>query len=352
MIALAIASAIAAIVALLGTRALIGVLGARGASQPILAQNAANAVVPPHQHKAGTPTLGGLAILGAALAGYLISHVRAGVVFSDQTLVVIGGILAMAALGFIDDAIKIRARPNRGVYWKVKGVLSLLVSFTIATVLVTTTDIDTRLSLTRAALPGWELGPVLWVAWAGIIIFATANAVNVTDGLDGLAAGSALFGFVAFTGIAFWALRKPTIYGDVVNPYDLAVLAAAFAGACGGFIWWNAAPARIFMGDVGALALGTALALLALTTNTQLLLVVICGINVVEAGSVGLQMTVYRASGRRHRLFRLSPIHHHFELAGWPETTVIIRFWLISGACVATAVAIFVADYTHQAALP
>jgi phospho-N-acetylmuramoyl-pentapeptide-transferase len=348
VIALAIATAIAATAALFGTRVLIGVLAGRGASQPILQQNAANAVVPPHQHKAGTPTMGGLAILAAALFGYLLSHVRAGVVFSDQTLVVIAGILAMATLGFIDDAGKIRARQNRGIYWKLKGALSLAVSFAIAAVLVTTTDIDTRLSFTRADLPGWELGPVLWVLWAGFVIFATANAVNVTDGLDGLAGGSALFGFIAFTGIAFWALRNPEIYGDVVNPYDLAVLAAAFAGACAGFIWWNAAPARIFMGDVGALALGTALALLALTTNTHLLLVLICGINVVEAGSVGLQMVVYRASGRRRRLFRLSPLHHHFELVGWPETTVIVRFWLVSGACVAAAVAVFVADYTHQ----
>ena len=352
MIALVIATAIAAVVALFGTRLLIVVLGERGASQPILQQNAANAVVPPHEHKAGTPTMGGLAILAAGLTGYLISHVRAGVVFSDQTLVVIAGILAMATLGLVDDASKIRARQNRGVYWKLKGALSLAVSFAIATVLVVTTDIDTRVSLTRAPFPGWELGPVLWVLWAGFIIFATANAVNVTDGLDGLAAGSALFGFIAFTGIGFWALRNPEIYGDVVNPYDLAVLAAAFAGACAGFIWWNAAPARIFMGDVGALGLGTALALLALTTNTQLLLLLICGINVVEAGSVGLQMGVYRASGRRRRLFRLSPLHHHFEVVGWPETTVIVRFWLISGACVAAGVAVFVADYTHQVAAP
>ncbi|MGA7757784.1 MAG: phospho-N-acetylmuramoyl-pentapeptide-transferase [Ilumatobacteraceae bacterium] len=352
MIALAIATAIAAAVALFGTRLLIVVLAEHGASQPILQQNPDNAVVPPHQHKAGTPTMGGLAILAAALTGYLVSHVRAGVVFSDQTLVVIAGILAMATLGLVDDTSKIRARQNRGVYWKLKGALSLGMSFGIATVLVVTTDIDTRVSLTRASLPGWELGPVLWVLWAGIIIFATANAVNVTDGLDGLAAGSALFGFIAFTGIAFWALRNPVIYGDVVNPYDLAVLAAAFAGACAGFIWWNAAPARIFMGDVGALGIGTALALLALTTNTQLLLLLICGINVVEAGSVGVQMTVYRASGRRRRLFRLSPLHHHFEVVGWPETTVIVRFWLISGACVAAGVAVFVADYTHQNALP
>ncbi|HRB04821.1 MAG TPA: phospho-N-acetylmuramoyl-pentapeptide-transferase [Ilumatobacteraceae bacterium] len=352
MIALAIASAIAAVVALFGTRALIGVLAERGASQPILQQNAANERVPPHAHKAGTPTMGGLVVVGAALAGYVLSHVRVGVVFSDQTLIIVAGILVMGGLGLIDDLMKVRSRQNRGVYWKVKGAVSYLMALVIAAVLVASTDIDTRISLTRADFPGWDFGPVVWVFWAGTIIFATTNAVNVTDGLDGLAAGSALFGFIAFTGMAFWALRNPLIYGDVVNPYDLAVLAAAFAGACAGFLWWNGAPAQIFMGDVGALALGSTLALLALATNTQLLLLLICGINVVEAGSVGLQMAVFRASGRRRRLFRLSPIHHHFEVAGWPETKVIIRFWLISGACVASAVAIFVADYTHQAALP
>lgn len=292
--------------------------------------------------------MGGLAIVGAALIGYLLSHLRRGVVFSDQTLVVIGGIVAMAGLGLVDDVKKVRARRNRGVYWKVKGVVSYIMSIVIAIALVMTTDIDTRISLTRSDLPGWELGSVGWVFWAGTIIFATANAVNVTDGLDGLAAGSATFGFAVFAGIAFWAFRSPSIYGDVVNPFDLAVLAAAFTGACAGFLWWNAAPARIFMGDVGALALGTALALLALTTNTHLLLVLVCAINVIEAGSVALQMLVFRATGRRRRLFRLSPIHHHFELAGWPETTVIIRFWLIAGASAAVAVGIFVADFTAQ----
>jgi phospho-N-acetylmuramoyl-pentapeptide-transferase len=349
VIALLIAATIAAAVSLLGTRQLIAVLGTRGHHQPILQRNAANLVVPEHAHKSGTPALGGLAIVAAALGGYLLSHVRAGVVFSDQTLVVLAGVLAMAGLGLLDDVLKLRARQNRGVHWKVKGVASYLVAVLIATTLVVTTDIDTRVSLTRADLPGWELGPVLWVVWAATLIFATTNAVNVTDGLDGLAAGSALFGFVAFAGIAFWAFRNPDLYGDVVNPYDLAVLAAAFAGGCAGFLWWNAAPARIFMGDVGALAVGSALALLALTTNTHLLLVLICGINVVEAGSVALQMAVFRASGRRRRLFRLSPIHHHFELAGWPETTVIIRFWLIAGVCVTGAVAIFVADFTRLA---
>ena len=348
MIALLVAGALAAVVSLFGTRAVAALLGARGASQPILQQNAANAVVPPHQHKAGTPTMGGLAIVGAALVGYFVSHIRRGVVFSDQTLVVIGGIVVMAGLGLVDDVKKVRAKRNRGVYWKVKGLVSYAMAIGIATVLVTTTDIDTRISLTRAAVPGWDLGPVVWVLWAGTLIFATANAVNVTDGLDGLAAGSALFGFAVFAGISFAAFRSPTIYPDVVNPFDLAVLAASFVGACAGFLWWNAAPARIFMGDVGALALGTALALLALTTDTQLLLVLVCLINVIEAGSVALQMLVFRASGRRRRLFRLSPLHHHFELTGWPETTVIIRFWLIAGAGAAVAVGVFVADFTGQ----
>jgi phospho-N-acetylmuramoyl-pentapeptide-transferase len=348
VVALLIASSIAAIVSIVGTRLLITILGERGASQPILQKNAANLVVPPHAHKAGTPTMGGLALVGAALFAYVLAHLRRGVVFSDQTLVVIAGILAMAALGGLDDVKKLMAKQNRGVYWKLKGVVSYAMSMAIATALVVTTDIDTRISLTRADLPGWDLGPVVWVLWAGTIIFATTNAVNVTDGLDGLAAGSALIGFAVFSGIAFWKFRNPSIYGDVVNPFDLAVLAASFAGASVGFLWWNAAPAQIFMGDVGALAIGSALALLALTTNTHLLLLLICLINVVEAGSVGLQMAVFRASGRRRRLFRLSPIHHHFELVGWPETKVIIRFWLIAGASASAAAGIFVADYTNQ----
>ncbi|MEK7425436.1 MAG: phospho-N-acetylmuramoyl-pentapeptide-transferase [Actinomycetota bacterium] len=351
VIALLLASGVALAASLAGTRFLISFLHARGRSQPILQKNDANVHVPEHQHKAGTPTMGGIAIVGAAGAGYLVSHIRRGVVFSDQTLIVFAGVLTMAGLGFVDDYIKVRVRQNRGVYWKHKGYVTLVLSFAIAAVLVAATDIDTRLSLTRGDLPGWQLGTVGWVIWAGLIIFATTNAVNVTDGLDGLAAGSALFGFFAFAAIAFWGFRNPEIYGSLVNPYDLAVFAAAFAGACAGFLWWNAAPARIFMGDVGALGLGAALALLALTTNTQLLLPLICGLNVIEIGSVAIQMGVFRASGRKRRLFRLSPIHHHFEVAGWPETTVIIRFWIMAGLSVAAALAVYVADFTDQAAL-
>lgn len=347
MIALLIAGGVALVASLVGSGWLARLLRSRGTSQPILAKDAANIVVPDHQHKAGTPTMGGIAIVLAAAIGYLVSHVRAGVVFSDQTLIVFAGVLVMAGVGLVDDLLKVRARRNRGVLWKHKGYLTLALSFGIATALVTMTDIDTRLSFTRADLPGWELGPVGWVIWAGLIIFSTTNAVNVTDGLDGLAAGSALFGFFAFTAFAFWGFRNPELYGTIVNPYDLAVFAVAFAGACAGFLWWNAAPARIFMGDVGALGLGAALALLALTTNTHLLLPVVCGLYVLEIGSVALQMGVYRASGRRKRLFRISPLHHHFEMGGWPETTVLIRLWLVAGLFVALAFGTYVADYTH-----
>ena len=348
MIALFIAGAIAFVVSLIGTGFLERLLRQRGTSQPILEVNAANKVAPQHQHKKGTPTMGGLALLAAALAGYLLSHIRKGVVFSDQTLVMFGGVLVMAAIGLIDDLIKVLKKRNKGVLWKLKGYITFGMSFVIAAVLVAVTDVDTRLSLTRAQLPGWQLGPVAWVVWAGLIIFCTTNAVNVTDGLDGLAGGSAMLGFTAYAIIAFLAFRNPEVYHSVVNPYDLAVFAVAFAGACGGFLWWNAAPARIFMGDVGALGLGAALALLALTTNTQLLLPVIAGLNVMEIGSDLIQMGVFRASGRKRRVFKIAPVHHHFEMCGWPETTIIIRFWLISAICVVVGIGIFVADFTHQ----
>jgi phospho-N-acetylmuramoyl-pentapeptide-transferase len=297
--------------------------------------------------KQGTPTMGGIAIIGAALGGWLAAHVREGLPFSTQALIMWVGILAMALMGFLDDFIKVRKRHNRGIFWKQKNYVTLGMSFFIAWWLVAETGISESISLTRADYPGWDVPSWVFILFAGLIIWATTNAVNVTDGLDGLAGGSALMGFGAFMIIGYTALRFDEVYYAVVNPLDLTALAAAFAGACMGFLWFNAAPARIYMGDVGALGIGSALAMLALTTNTELLLLLICGINVMEAGSVAVQMTVFKASGRKKRLFRMSPIHHHFELVGWPETTVIIRFWLISAICVGVALGIFISDFTR-----
>lgn len=347
MIAIMIAGVVSGLVSVFAARALIAVFRTRGLGQPILGKE--DRGPEHHMAKQGTPTMGGIAIIAAALIGWLAAHVREGLPFSTQALIVWVGILTMAAMGFLDDFIKVRRRHNRGIFWKQKNYVTLLISFGIAWWLVASTGISETISLTRADYPGWDVPSWAFVIFAGLIIWATTNAVNVTDGLDGLAGGSAMMGFGAFMIIGFTAFRFDEVYGAVVNPLDLTVLAAAFAGACMGFLWFNAAPARIIMGDVGALGLGSALAMLALTTNTQLLLVLICGINVMEAGSVALQMAVFKASGRRKRLFRMSPIHHHFELIGWPETTVIIRFWLISAVCVAAALGIFIGDYTRVA---
>ena len=330
MIALMIATAVSTLVSLFGTRYLIVFFRTRGQGQPILGKEDRG---PEHQHKQGTPTMGGIAIVGAAFIGWVAAQ---------------AGVLLLAGMGFLDDYIKVRKGHNRGIFWKQKNYITMLMSFVMAWVLVVGTGISETISVTRPEI-GIEVPTAVWVLWAGIIIWATTNAVNVTDGLDGLAAGSALMGFGAFALIGYWLFRNPDVYDLAVNPLDMGVFAAAFAGGCLGFLWWNAAPAKIFMGDVGALAIGSALAFLALTTNTHLLIILICGINVMEAGSVAIQMGVFKASGRTKRLFRMSPIHHHFELLGWPETTVIIRFWLISGISIATAVAIFIADFTNVA---
>jgi phospho-N-acetylmuramoyl-pentapeptide-transferase len=332
VIAVMIAGATAMVVSLFGTRFLITFFRNRGKGQPILGKEDRG----PEHHlsKQGTPTMGGIAIIGAAFVGWFVAHARDGLAFSTQAMILWCGVLVMSFMGFLDDFIKVTKAHNRGIFWKRKSYITLALAGGIAWWLSAATGISETLSFTRATSPDWTLNTVVWIVWAGLIIWATTNAVNVTDGLDGLAGGSALLGFLAFTIIAYWAFRNPDIYGAVVNPLDLAVVAAGFAGACGGFLWFNAAPARIFMGDVGALGVGSALALLALGTNTQILLVLICGINVIEAGSVAIQMGVFKASGRTRRLFRMSPIHHHFELLGWPETTVIIRFWIIQGICV------------------
>jgi phospho-N-acetylmuramoyl-pentapeptide-transferase len=345
VIAVMIAGAVSTIVSLFGTRYLIVFFRTRGRGQPILGEEDHGPVH--HMHKQGTPTMGGIAIVVAAFVGWIAAHIR-DIAFSDQAMIVWVGILAMSAMGLADDWIKVKKRHNRGIFWKQKNYVTMAMSFALAWWLVGTTGIAETISFVRAEDLGFTVPPFVWVIWAGIIIWATTNAVNVTDGLDGLAGGSALMGFGAFMVIGYWAFRNPEVYSAVVNPLDMGVMAAGFAGACLGFLWWNAAPARIIMGDVGALAIGSAMALLALTLNTHVLLLLICGINVMEAGSVAIQMGVFKASGRKRRLFRMSPVHHHFELTGWPETTVIIRFWLISAICVAAALAIFVADFTRQ----
>ncbi|HUY63162.1 MAG TPA: phospho-N-acetylmuramoyl-pentapeptide-transferase [Acidimicrobiales bacterium] len=295
-----------------------------------------------HHAKAGTPTMGGVAIIGAALGGYLLSHIGTHVAFSRPGVLVVLATVSAGIVGLVDDWIKVRHRRSLGLNKRGKfGALTVIaVGFALAS--EHWAGVNTHLSFTRWDSFGLELGTVGWVLWAVLVMVGTANAVNLTDGLDGLASGSATFCFACLAVIGYWQFRHLSLY-HVESALDLALAAVALAGACLGFLWWNAAPARIFMGDTGSLAIGTGLAALCLQMNLQLLLPVIGGLFVIVTLSVVIQVVSFRVFHRR--VFRMAPIHHHFELAGWPETTVIIRFWILGGLFAAFGLGLFYADF-------
>ena len=352
MIRLLMAAAIAFVVSVAATRLLIGFLTARRIGQPIREDGPSG-----HVTKAGTPTMGGLAIVLALVVAYVLSSLvlrwfGRGSVFTYSGIFVVAAVVGAGLVGFIDDLIKVRSARNLGLSKSAKTLGLVVVAFAFPLAMVTWTAQHTTLSFVRYDLPGWELGEVGWVLFAALLILASTNAVNLTDGLDGLAGGSAAASFGAFVVIGFWAFRYGPDYGadniyNVPHALDLATVAAALAGACLGFLWWNAAPARIFMGDTGSLAIGAGLAALALALNAQLLLIVIGGLFVMETVSVILQVGAFRLFGGR-RVFRMAPIHHHFELGGWPETTVIIRLWIVSGVVTALGLGAFYFDFLRE----
>ncbi len=342
MIRLLTAAGIAFALSALGTKFLIDLLTRNRIGQPIREDGPQG-----HQIKAGTPTMGGIAIVVGAVAGYFFSHIIQGGIYTRSGLLAMGAIVGAGAVGFLDDWIKVSRERNLGLNKRTKmlGLLSVATGFAIATQAYTTTR--TELSFTR--FTSLDLGTVGWALWAVLLIIGSSNAVNLTDGLDGLAGGSGIFSFAAYVLIGFWIFRqnetRPDLY-LVPHALDLAIVAVAMVGALAGFLWFNAAPAEIFMGDTGSLAIGTGLASLALLTNTHLLLPVIGGVYVAETLSVVLQVAYFKSTGGK-RLFRMAPIHHHFELAGWRETKVIIRFWLIAGGLTAVALGLFYADWVQ-----
>jgi len=336
MIRLLFAVAIAGVVSVIGTRFLITFLRKHSIGQPIRLDGPQG-----HVSKAGTPTMGGVAIVVGALAGYGISDLYNGI-FTRTGLIVMLAIVGSGVVGFVDDWLKVSRERNLGLGKRTKILGLLIVAVGFAVLMIHLTDVRTELSFTRYDSLNIDLGPWGWGLWAVLLILATSNAVNLTDGLDSLAAGASIFAFAAFVIIGFWAFRNQDIYG-ISHALDLAILAAALLGASAGFMWWNAAPARIFMGDTGSLALGTGMAALALATNTHLLLPIIGGLFVMETLSVIIQVFSFRVFGTR--LFRMAPIHHHFELGGWPETTVIIRLWIMTGFATAVALGLFYADF-------
>ena len=313
---------------------------------------------PSHHTKRGTPSMGGVAILAGIWAGYLGTHLIGVALDGDgpsaSGLLVLGLATALGTVGFIDDLIKIRRSRNLGLNKTAKtlGQITAAVLFGVLVLGFRNSDGLTpgspELSYVRE-IATVTLTPVVFVLFVVILVSAWSNAVNFTDGLDGLAAGSMGMVTAAYVLLTFWQYRNAcaTAPGlgcyNVRDPLDLALIAAATAGACIGFLWWNAAPAKIFMGDTGSLALGGIIAGLSVTSRTEILAIVLGALFVAEIVSVVVQILAFRTTGRR--VFRMAPFHHHFELVGWAETTVIIRFWLLTAIACGLGVALFYGEW-------
>jgi phospho-N-acetylmuramoyl-pentapeptide-transferase len=268
-----------------------------------------------HHAKAGTPTMGGLIIFAAICVPYLVLSDR-----DAQSLAVFGVALGCAALGFADDYIKIVKRRSLGLSgrWKLLG--QLILALGLWWVARNKVGLEPILYF-RIGGASIDIGPVLYFVLVFLVIAGTSNGVNLTDGLDGLAAGSCAIVLLAYTAIAFVANEQQ----------DLALLAACLVGGCIGFLWYNAFPASIFMGDTGSLGLGGAIGALAVMTQTEMLLIIIGGIFVIEALSVLLQVFSFKTF--RRRVLLMAPLHHHFEMMAWSETKIMLRFWIIAAVC-------------------
>ena len=314
-----------------------------------------------HHVKRGTPTMGGVVLIAAAIIGYFASHLISGVRISASALLVIGLVLGLGAVGLLDDWLKIVKQRSLGLRVKQKLAGQVLVAggFAFAGLhfrdSFKLTPISFHLSTVRDT--SIALGTVFVVVWVVFLVLGTSNGVNLTDGLDGLASGTSIMTFLAFVMVGVWEFRQSCglVSTEVLtskcylvrDPLDLAVLAAAFAGSCAGFLWWNTSPARIFMGDVGSLALGGALAGLAITLRIEMLLAVLGGLFVIITMSVIIQTTYFKVSGGK-RIFRMAPLQHHFELLGWAEVTIVIRFWIIAGLSVAAGLGLFYAQWVSS----
>jgi phospho-N-acetylmuramoyl-pentapeptide-transferase len=339
MIAILIGGTVALLAALIGTPLVIAYFRQHGFGQPIREEGPES-----HQSKAGTPTMGGTAIVLAAVLAYVIAHLGSAQV-TPAGLLVLGTFVGMAIVGFADDLIKLRMRRNLGLNKTTKFLGQAVIAAIFAFAGPAWADLPRNISVVGGIafeLPAWA-----FFLWIFLLLTGASNAVNLTDGLDGLAAGSAALVFGGYTLIAFWQFRNPFAYplgsGEAL---DIAIISASVLAASAGFLWHNAPPARIFMGDTGSLALGGLLAAVAVATNTQVLLVLLGGLFVVETLSVILQVAVFRTAGKR--VLRMAPLHHHFELLGWQETTIIVRFWILAGIGLALGLGLFYAEYLQR----
>jgi phospho-N-acetylmuramoyl-pentapeptide-transferase len=340
-----VAGALALFFSLFGTPVLIKALARRGYGQIIRDDGPTT-----HHTKRGTPTMGGIIIIFSALISYLIAHLVLGSTISVSAVLILGLVVALGLVGFLDDYMKVSRQNSAGISGKAKifGQVFFASIFGYLGTHFPDKDGLTPISLNLSTLrdTSISLGPILVVVWIAFMVTATSNGVNLTDGLDGLASGASVMTFLAFVLIGVWEFGQSCAVAVTANcynvrdPLDLAVLAAAFAGACTGFLWWNASPAKIFMGDTGSLALGAALAGMAASLRVELLLIPLGGIFVIITLSVALQVIYFKATGGK-RLFKMAPLQHHFELMGWGEVTIVLRFWIIAGLSVALGLGLF-----------
>jgi phospho-N-acetylmuramoyl-pentapeptide-transferase len=360
--AVIVAAAVAFIISLFGTPIAIRVFTALKAGQPIRSVGPAT-----HQGKKGTPTMGGVAFIVATVLAYVAGHIALTTLPSAQiaqigptmtALVLLGLFVFCGAVGFLDDFLKVRKRNSSGLSAKGKLIGQLIVGGTlgVAALYVPSTNGQTvaseHISFIRdiSFLDVGKVGSVLIFVF---VIMSMSNGVNLTDGLDGLATGASILVLGAYSLIGFWQYRHwcgDLAYSEaakycyeVRDPLEVALIAAAAAGACVGFLWWNTSPARIFMGDTGALGLGGLIGGLAMATRTTLLSIIIGGLFVIVTMSVVIQIISFKTTGKR--VFRMSPLQHHFELAGWSEVNIVVRFWIIAGIGVAIGLGLFYSDF-------
>ena len=355
MKAVLLAAAIALVVSLLGTPLFIKFLVRRRYGQFIRDDGPTS-----HHTKRGTPTMGGAVIMGAALLAYGAAHLFTLTPLTVSGMLVLFLMAGLGLVGFLDDYLKISRQRSLGLRSREKLAGQTLVAVIFAVLALQFPNERFRtpavpfVSFVRDtnvnfAFAGTLLGLILFVVWANIIVAGASNGVNLTDGLDGLATGASVMVFGSYVLIAIWQSNQSCQFNpgvkcyEVRDPRDLAVVAAALMGACFGFLWWNASPAQIFMGDTGSLALGGAIAGLAITTRTEFLVVILGGLFVIITLSVIIQVGFFKLTGRR--VFRMAPLQHHFELAGWNEVTIVIRFWIVAGLFAALGIGAFYAEW-------
>lgn len=349
------AAAISLVIALLGTPLYIRFLVARGYGQFIRDDGPTS-----HHTKRGTPTMGGAVMILASFLGYGLAHLSTMTPMSVSAVLVLFLMGGLGLVGWLDDYIKISRQRSLGLRsaQKLAGQLIVGILFAVAVQQFPDKGItpgSTYISFVRDLNVnlyafGPAIGIVLFVLWANLMIAGWSNGVNLTDGLDGLATGASMMVFAAYVLIGVWQNNQncfPQAFTSkcYTTPHalDIAILAAALTGACVGFLWWNASPAKIFMGDTGALALGGALAGLSIVTRTELLMLVLGGLFLMITLSVVIQVGSFKMTGKR--VFRMAPLQHHFELVGWNEVTIVIRFWIIQILFVGLGIGLFYGEW-------